>query len=273
MPYAKVNDLDIYYELHGPEGAEPLFLFNGAFGVIGPRSDWSYQLPRLAQEYRVIAFEHRGHGRTTNPAGRFSGYDVLAADAVGLLRFLNISRAIMVGFSDGAITLLELAQHHPDLIESMVIVGANYYNDEACLKAMDTLTPQSIERNNPAWVKDLEQQHGSQGRDYWKELASRLREMWLEKPNYSKADLARIGVPTLVMTGQYDHFGSIQQTLDIQRAIDGSELGIVPGASHPVSSRRPEIVSLLILDYLARQRKRRRKLANPQITQFGLTAD
>ena len=60
MPYAKVNDLDIYYELHGPEGAEPLILFNGSFGVIGPNSDWSNQLARFAQAYRVLAFEHRG---------------------------------------------------------------------------------------------------------------------------------------------------------------------------------------------------------------------
>jgi pimeloyl-ACP methyl ester carboxylesterase len=262
MPYATVNDLDIYYELHGPEGAEPLFLFNGAFGVIGPKSDWSYQLPRFAQEYRVIAFEHRGHGRTNNPAGKFTGYAALAADAVGLLGFLNVPRATMVGFSDGAITLLELAQHYPDLIENLVLVGATYYNDEGCLKAMETLTPQYIEQNYPAWVKDLEQQHGSQGRDYWKELASRLREMWLDNPNYSKSDLARIGVPALVMTGQHDHFGSVRQTLDIQQSIKGSELCIVPGASHPVPSQRPEITTLLILDYLARCRKRRRKLAN-----------
>jgi pimeloyl-ACP methyl ester carboxylesterase len=261
MPYAKVNDLDIYYELHGPEGAEPLFLFNGAFGVIGANSDWSFQLPRLAQQYRVIAFEHRGHGRTNNPAQGFSGYDVLAADAVGLLRYLNVSGAAMVGFSDGAITLLELAQRYPEMIENMVLIGANYYNDESCLKAMETLRPEYIEQHFPAWSDNLEQQHGSQGMGYWKKLAAQLSEMWLEKPNYSKDDLGRIAVPTLVMTGQHDNFGSLAQTLDIHRAIKGSELCIVPGASHPVLSQRPEITTMLILDYLDRQRKRRKKLA------------
>ena len=261
MPYAKVNDLDIYYELHGPEGAEPLFLFNGAFGVIGPDSDWSYQLPRFAQDYRVVAFEHRGHGRTNNPAGKFTGYDVLADDAVGLLQHLNIEKTSMVGFSDGGITLLELARRHPQMIKNMVIIGVNYYNDETCLAAMETLTPENIEKSYPAWANQLEEQHGHQGRGYWKELAGGLRKMWLEYPNYSQEHLSQITVPTLVMTGQHDHFGSVAQTLDIHRSIKNSELCIVPGASHPVLIQRPEITTLIILDYLARQRKRQKKAA------------
>ena len=263
MPYAKVNDLEIYYELHGPEGAEPLVLFNGAFGVVGPDSDWSSQMAPFAREYRVLAFEHRGHGRTNNPPGRFSGYAQLAGDAVGLLRSLDIPKASLVGFSDGAITLLELAQRYPEVIVDMVVVGANYYNDEACLKAMETLSPENIEQNYPDWAATLENQHGSQGQGYWKDLARQLREMWLQYPNFSQADLGRITVPALVMSGQHDQFGNINQTLDIYRAIKGSELCIVPGASHPVLSQRPEITSLIILDYLARRRKRRQRSRPP----------
>jgi len=259
MPYAKVNDLEIYYELHGPEGAEPLVLFNGAFGVVGEDSDWSNQVERFAQEYRVLTFEHRGHGRTKNPAGKFTDFAQLADDAVGLLRALNIPKATLAGFSDGGMTLLDLAQRYPEMIVNMVVIGANYYNDESCLKGIETLTPEHIAQNYPDWAAELEEQHGSQGEGYWKDLARQLREMWLEYPNFTQADLSRINVPALVMSGQYDHFGSIQQTLDIHRAIQGSEVCIIPGAAHPVLMQRPEITSLLILDYLARQRKRRNK--------------
>lgn len=264
MPYAKVNDLEIYYELHGPEGAEPLVLFNGAFGVVGPESDWSNQVDRFAQEYRVLTFEHRGHGRTNNPAGKFEDYTQLAGDAIGLLRALNIEKANLVGFSDGAITLLELARRYPEVIQALVVIGANYYNDAACLKAMETLTPENIEQSYPDWAATLEKQHGSQAQGYWKDLARQLRAMWLQYPNFSQEDLAEIKVPALVMSGQHDQFGNISQTLDIHRAIKGSEICIVPGASHPVLSQRPEISSLLILDYLARQRKRRQR-ANPPV--------
>lgn len=265
MPYAKVNDLEIYYELHGPDGAEPLVLFNGAFGVVGENSDWSNQVARFAQEYRVLIFEHRGHGRTKNPAGKFTNYAELADDAVGLMRSLNIPKATLAGFSDGGITLLELARRYPEMIVNMVVVGANYYNDADCLKAMETLIPENIEQNYPDWAATLEKQHGSQGRGYWKELARQLREMWLEYPNFSQEDLSRITVPALVMSGQYDHFGSIRQTLDIHRSIKGSEICIVPGAAHPVLSQRPEITGLLILDYLVRQRKRRTRASHVSV--------
>lgn len=259
MPVAKVNDLEIYYEQYGPEGAEPLVLFNGAFGVVGPHSDWSSQIERFAQNYQVLWFEHRGHGRTRNPAQKFSGYTQLADDAVGLLRALNIPKAILAGFSDGAITLLDLAQRYPEMIVNLVVIGANYYNDENCLKAVETLTPEHISQNYPAWATELERQHGSQGAGYWKELARQLRLMWLEYPNFSQPDLGRITAPTLVMSGQYDQFGSLSQTLEIHQAIAGSEVCIVPGAAHPVLAQRSEITGLIILDYLARQRKRRDK--------------
>ncbi len=257
MPYAAVRDLEIYYEWHGPVTAEPLCLFNGAFGVIGENSDWTYQLPRLAQHYRVLVFEHRGHGRTRNPANRFDGYDVLADDAVGLLAALNVPEAIMVGFSDGAITLLDLAQRYPQLVETLVIVGANYYNDDACLQAIETLSPQFIEKTRPAWASSLEQQHARQGVGYWQQLAVQLRALWLKQPTFSKDDLSRIKAPALVMTGQYDQFGNIPQTMDIHHSIKGSELCIVPGAAHPVMRQRPEITTSIILDYLTRQRKKR----------------
>lgn len=260
MPYAPVRGFEIYYELHGPEEAEPLLLFNGAFGVIGPNSDWSYQLGRFAQEFRLIAFEHRGHGRTSNPANEFTDYGVLADDAIALLQHLNLPKAHMVGFSDGAITLLDLAQRYPETVDTLVLVGANYYwDDEVVLTALNGLHPDYIEQNYPAWAKTLEEQHGYQGTGYWKTLALQLREMWLTQPNYTVEGMGRITAPTLVMTGQRDPYGNLHQTLDIHKAIKDSELCILPGASHPAMSQRPEIATLLILDFIARQRRYRQR--------------
>ncbi len=259
MPYASIRDLELYYELLGPEGAEPLLLHNGAFGIIGPHSDWSYQFDRFAQEYRVIAFEHRGHGRTNNPANRFTGYDVLADDAVALLNYLNIPKAHMVGFSDGAITMLDLAQRYPEMVDLMVIVGANYCNDETVLTGLETLHPDYIEQNYAAWAATLEQQHAPRGAGYWKSLALQLRAMWLENPNFTPEGMGRISAPTLVMTGQRDPYGNLEQTLTIQRSIKDSELCILPGVAHAVTIQRAEIATLVILDYLARKRKKRNK--------------
>ncbi len=258
MPFAPLPGLTMYYELHGPEEAETLLLFNGAFGVLAPNSDWGKVLPRLAGEYRIIAFEHRGHGRTNNPSQSFTGYDQLADDAISLLKHLKIPKAHMVGFSDGAITLLDLSTRYSQFVDGLVLIGANYYNDALCQEGMEKLTVNFIEQSYPEWAAELEKQHGSQGPGYWKKLAGQLYAMWMEgKPNYTPAELAQINPPTLVMAGQYDPFANRQQTLDIHDAIKGSELCIVPGAAHAVLSQRPEISGLIILDFLKRHRKKR----------------
>ena len=61
MPIAQVRDLHLYYELHGDEASEPLVLLNGALDTI--ESDWGPHLPVFAARYRVLAYDHRGHGR------------------------------------------------------------------------------------------------------------------------------------------------------------------------------------------------------------------
>src|SRR6478736_4224006 len=105
MPFAQVRDLRLYYELHG--GGEPLVLLNGALDTI--ESDWGRHLPAFAARYRVLAYDHRGHGRTSASPTPFSGYDMLVGDLEALLGVLGITRAHFCGFSDGAITLLYFA--------------------------------------------------------------------------------------------------------------------------------------------------------------------
>src|SRR6187455_1325036 len=108
MPYVQAGELEIYYELHGPASGETLVLLNGALDTI--ESDWGKHLPAFAARYRVLAYDHRGHGRTSAALAPFSGYDLLAADLVALLDALAITRAHFCGFSDGAITLLYFAE-------------------------------------------------------------------------------------------------------------------------------------------------------------------
>jgi pimeloyl-ACP methyl ester carboxylesterase len=264
MPYAEVADLRIYYEWHGDENAEPLLLLSGAFGVIDGDSDWGKALPLFAQHYRVLIYEHRGHGRTANPSGEFQGYKQFADDAAGLMRAVGLEKAHIVGFSDGGITALRFAYEYPEMTSDLVTVSINYKNDESNEKGLETLRPDFIESKYPEWAATLERQHGMQGKDYWKELADKLYPIWVRNDLYlSIEEIAKIKAPTLVMSGQYDPYGHIDQTVDIHRAIAGSEICILPGVGHGITQQRSDIVVAIILDYLARQRRRRAKAHRP----------
>src|SRR5690242_17634343 len=118
MPITQARDLRLYYEIQGA-GDEPLVLLNGALDTI--ESDWGRHLPALAARYRVLAYDHRGHGRSDNPPARFSGYDQLAGDLAALLDTLGVARARFCGFSDGAMTLINFALRWPERVDSLIL--------------------------------------------------------------------------------------------------------------------------------------------------------
>lgn len=70
MPYVQAGELEIYYALHGQAGGEMLVLLNGALDPI--ESDWSKHLSAFAARGRVLAYDHRGHGRTSASPTPFS---------------------------------------------------------------------------------------------------------------------------------------------------------------------------------------------------------
>src|ERR687885_1316634 len=152
MPLALVRDLHLHYELHGD--GEPLVLVNGALDTI--ESDWGQHLPAFAARYRVLAYDHRGHGRSDNPSGRFTGYDELAEDLAALLDTTGIARARFCGFSDGAMTLVTFALRWPERVRALILAGAQYTNDERTLGLLDKMMP--------CGPKSGARSHGSTGR-------------------------------------------------------------------------------------------------------------
>src|SRR5919199_3853235 len=152
MPLALVRDLHLYYELHGD--GEPLVLVNGALDTI--ESDWERHLPAFAARYRVLAYDHRGHGRSDNPSGRFTGYNELAEDLAALLDTTGIARAHVCGFSDGAMTLMTFALRWPERVRALILAGAQYTNDERTLSLLDKMMP--------CGPKSGARSHGSTGR-------------------------------------------------------------------------------------------------------------
>ena len=112
------GDLEIWTEQIG-EGPDVLLI-----GGLGDTVEsWAFQLERLADRYRLTAFDNRGAGRTAMPDGATS-VEAMADDAANVLRALGISSAHVAGFSGGSIISQELALRHPELVRSLVDAGA-----------------------------------------------------------------------------------------------------------------------------------------------------
>jgi pimeloyl-ACP methyl ester carboxylesterase len=121
VPYAKVNDVSLFYTDEG-EGS-PVLLVHG-WSCDG--SDWAWQTPALkAAGYRCIVPDLRGHGRSSIPEDGFTprGY---AADLAELIRQLGTGPVVAIGHSMGGATVVALAVEHPECVKAVVPVDSAY---------------------------------------------------------------------------------------------------------------------------------------------------
>src|SRR5262249_31903754 len=94
---APVNGIKIWYASFG--AGDPVILLHGG---LANSNYWGNQVRALQSRYRVIVMDSRGHGRSTRNEQAY-GYDLMADDVTGLMDFLKIPKATIVGWSDGAI--------------------------------------------------------------------------------------------------------------------------------------------------------------------------
>ena len=116
---AAVNGTDIFYALFGQ--GPPVLLLHGG---LANSNYWGHQIDYLARSFTVIVMDTRGHGRSPVTSHAFS-YGLFAEDAASLLDFLKIPQVAVVGWSDGAVTGLQLAMTKPDRVSKLFAFGAN----------------------------------------------------------------------------------------------------------------------------------------------------
>lgn len=241
--FAKVNDISIYYEIHGL--GEPLIVLHGAADSIESMRN---AIIALSENYRVIAVDTRGHGRSTDSDQPFS-YDLFAKDIIELMDLLEIDKAHIVGLSDGGITGLAIAITYPDRIIKLVTIGANFSPEGLTNQVIESMSSGEFFENIPSPIYKKYAPDPSK----WPDLIEKLRQMILSEPNYTQDDLGKIQAPVLVMLGERDKFILIEHTEELHRMIANSTLFIVPIAGHNVFdgySGNPDVANEAILEFL-----------------------
>jgi 3-oxoadipate enol-lactonase len=118
MAYFDNDGCQLHYEDYGH--GEPLLLVHG---LGSSTRDWEYQIPVLAQHYRVIALDVRGHGRSDKPRGAYRIAD-FAADVAALIEYLQLPPVHLVGISMGGMIGFQLGVDRPELLRSLTIVNS-----------------------------------------------------------------------------------------------------------------------------------------------------
>lgn len=239
--YADLNGIRVYYEVHGA-GPALLLLHGGA----GSGDQFSKQVPFFRTRFKVIVPDACAQGRTSDREGPLA-YHAMAEDAIALMDHLKIRQADVMGWSDGGVVGLDAAMNHPDRIRHVVALGANF--------RPDGLNPADIAWNDSAKAEsfgpDMEKFYRSVAPDpsHYKVAMNKVIELWRTQPSYTPQELHKIRVRTLIVAGEHDLVRR-DHTEALAKAIPGSRLWIVPGASHSAMQEQPELVNRVALRFL-----------------------
>ena len=219
-----VNGIEMYYETRG-EG-EPLILLHG---FNGSGQAWSRVIADFAKRYQVIVPDLRGHGRSTNPSGKFT-HRQSALDVFALLDALGIEQVKAMGISTGGMTLIHMATQQPSRVEAMVLIGATIYFPEQARVIMRRATPQSL---TPEAYERRRQTH-KHGDEQIRALQQQFHDFKdsYDDMNFTGPYLSTITARTLIVHGDRDQFFPVEIPYEMYRSIPTSFLWIIPRGGH-----------------------------------------
>lgn len=235
--YAHVNELTMYYEIHGD--GRPLVLLHGALGTI--KSCFANLLPALATTRKVIAVELQGHGHTPDVVRPLS-YEQMAEDLAGLLGALGIDVADFVGYSMGGAAAFQLAILHPSVVRRLVIAGGTCYLPEGLYPEMrgESASPKPEDLAGSPWHQAYLEVAPDPAA--WPTLVAKVAELDADFAGWPADEVRSLEAPTLLMIGDSDIVRP-EHTMEMFRLLGGgvvgdlagipaSQLAILPGTSH-----------------------------------------
>jgi len=238
--FAPVNGIKVWYAVYGR--GEPVILLHGG---LANANYWGHQVRALQRRYQVIVMESRGHGRSSRNQEPY-GYDLMASDVVGLLDHLEIKKAVIVGWSDGAIIGLDIAMKHPERVSKLFAFAANSDPSGVADIASSDVFNAYIARAGEEY-KRL-----SPTPTAYQSFVAEITKMWESQPKWTAADLAAIKVPTWIVDGDHDEAIKRENTEFMAANIPGAGLLIQPQVSHFSFLQDPEQFTDDVLRFLER---------------------
>lgn len=255
MPFAERGDARIYYEVHGEGPALVL-----AHGAGGNRLSWWQQVPVFAQHYRVVAFDHRGFGRSRCEEFRPSAF---VADLEAVLDAAEMERVSIVCQSMGGWSGLPFALRHPERVPCLVLACTpGGYVDDTVLAAVAEMakrieqagidhTPAlgaSFGKRRPDMVH-LYDQIGALNTRVDLSAAARL----FDAESRLDPDAARaLTTPLLMLTGSEDLLFPPAMMHAVAAALPGADILEVEGSGHSIYFEKPELFNEVVGAFLER---------------------
>jgi pimeloyl-ACP methyl ester carboxylesterase len=250
----------LHFWLAGPI-ERPLVVFTHAAGI--DHREWENALAVVAQEFRVLYWDVRGHGES-RPSG--SPFTLVRAtdDLLELLKSLNVDQVMLVGHSMGGNISQEVIFRAPERVRAAVLLGCTRNTQRLSiwekwqarlgapllnLYPYDLLRHQSadISSDNPEVRAYLYEAFGHMGKAEFSAVILALLKGLHEESGY------QIPVPFLLLHGEHDRTGNIRKIAPVwAHAEPQCEYVVIPNAGHMANIDNTPVFNQLLLDFLHR---------------------
>lgn len=256
-----MSELRLAASLDGPDGA-PVLVLGNSLGT--SRACWEPLVPALSRHFRLLRYEHRGHGRGEFSPAPTGPYTVagLAGDVLALLDAAGVGRVAYAGVSLGGMTGLWLAAHAPERIAALGLVCTSAYLPPASgwtgraaqVRASGTasVAEQSAQRwftprflaGEPGTVAAFTADLAGLDDEGYAGCCEAIADMDL------RHELAGITAPALVIAGDQDPATPPWHGAAIASGIPGARLRVIRGAGHLATVSHPAHIAAILLDHL-----------------------
>jgi len=248
LPYETIDDIELYYEVHGPSDAPPIIFLEGWGYSLWM---WFRQVPVLREKYRCIVFDNRGVGRSSKPDYPYT-MEMFAGDTIGLMKALDIDTAHILGISMGGFIAQQIAISYPERVRSLILVSTHFGGPNAIIASDRTMAMMFA---SP--TETLSKEQATKMRysvafnpNYLNENMSLLEQIqeWVEQypqPLYARGNQAaasmvfdveeevkKISAPTLILQGDSDLIVPPENAELLAERIPESKLVYIKGGPH-----------------------------------------
>jgi 3-oxoadipate enol-lactonase len=277
MPFLSIRGVQIYYEDTGGPG-EPIVF---SHGLLWNSNLYSQQIKALSGQYRCIAYDHRGQGRSSAPPGKIIDLRTVYEDAVAFIQALGLAPCHFVGLSMGGFVGLRIASRHPEMLRSLVLLDTSANSESlwnlsrywlvtamthwlGLRPVVDSIMSIYFGEtflSDPARAserEELRRQLVKNPRDVWRAMRGVITRRGVTE------ELSRIITPTLILVGEEDVATTPEMADLLHARITGSRLLRLPHVGHMCNLEQPELVSHTLRLFLE-------QLSAPRVMEAGLS--
>ena len=271
MPFAEVNGIKIFYEMHG-EGY-PVIMHHG-YGATG--DIWIGQVGELSKHFKVITLDSRGSGKSDHPTVPYT-LDTLVEDLKGLMDFLKIDKAHLIGQSMGGWISQNFVLKYPDRVNKIVLLGTNHKGSgiqifkDSLIKLYDQQKQDKMKAywdytkftHHRKFIKEMQADPKKKIHGIWsaEDMIKELTENNMTPKDYQlladaveKHDvtdkLPEIKNPVLLIAGTHDKLSPKMVMEEIHNGLKNSRLEVINDTAHHVFLEEAPKVNQLIIDFL-----------------------